>query len=465
MQKLLKLPNKIYKYAVAALVLMVPLYPKFPAISVAGTYVAIRLEDFLVLFVFLIFFATQFRKFKSFFRDDINRAILIFLSVGAASLISGIFLTQSVTFHIGLLHWLRRVEYITVFWVGAAAIRNTRGLDFYLKLFGITVILAFIYGLGQKYLSWPVIITQNLEYSKGIALRWIPGSHINSTFAGHYDLATFLVMLLPIFVCLYFAVKGLRSKLFLVLIITSGLWLLVNTISRISIVSYLVGVTVSLLVLRKTKALVAVLILSIVFFSFSSDLISRYVRIIDITKSKIEQQLDRILINSRDNLTVFAQAEEDLPQRRIKKLTPIPTPPPVYEDRSTSIRLNVEWPRAIRAFSKNPLLGTGYSSITLATDNDYLRMLGETGLLGFFAFFLIFARVGKLYKTSLTIIPQSIDKIRSAFLAGVIGASPAIFLNAFFIDVFEASKFAIIFWLLMGIFVSTVRLAINEQND
>ena len=84
---------------------------------------------------------------------------------------------------------------------------------------------------------------------------------------------------------------------------------------------------------------------------------------------------------------------EDFPQRIELENTPIPTEEsqPVFEDRSVSIRLNVEWPRAIRAFSKNPLLGTGYSSITLATDNDFLRLLGEVGLVGALAFFLIFA--------------------------------------------------------------------------
>src|SRR3990167_10675400 len=53
---------------------------------------------------------------------------------------------------------------------------------------------------------------------------------------------------------------------------------------------------------------------------------------------------------------------------------------PVAEDRSFNIRLKAEWPRAIRAFLKNPVLGTGYSSVGLAVDNDYLRSLAESGI-------------------------------------------------------------------------------------
>ena len=83
----------------------------------------------------------------------------------------------------------------------------------------ITVFVTFLYGFGQMHFSWPVIITQNYEYAKGVALRWVPGSQLNSTFAGHYDLATFLVFTLPIFISLYFVVKGLWSRVSLAVVI------------------------------------------------------------------------------------------------------------------------------------------------------------------------------------------------------------------------------------------------------
>ncbi len=134
---------------------------------------------------------------------------------------------------------------------------------------------------------------------------------------------------------------------------------------------------------------------------------------------------------------------------------------PVFEDRSSSIRLNVEWPRAIRAFTKNPLLGTGYSSITLATDNDYLRLLGEAGALGFLAFSLIFIRIGNLTLANFP-IHKNFSGVEQAFIAGIAGSIPGVLLNAVFIDVFEASKFAILFWLLMGMFVALLKYKHNE---
>lgn len=466
MQKLLqqfkKFSDSFLKYGLAAILLAVPLYPKFPFLRIPGTYVSIRFEDFLIAvvsFIALIYFLPQIKEILN---TKLVRSIILFLLIGFLSVISAVFLTKTITPYLGVLHWIRRIEYFIPFFIGLLYFRSKNNdpnlLEFFLKILMVVVMIAFIYGFGQKHFNWPVIITQNEEYSKGIALRWVPGSHINSTFAGHYDLATFLVLLLPIFISLFFIVPKKLTKIILLGVIFSGLWLLVNAISRISVVSYLLATSLALILLKKYKEILVVVLISVVFFGFSSDLLARYTRIIEVTYKKIAPQIK--LINLLPNYEVYAQ---ELPQKRVKKSTPAPTPTPVpvFEDRSTSIRLNVEWPRAIRAFTKNPLLGTGYSSITLATDNDFLRLLGEVGILGFSAFILILLRIGLLFKKTLPLI-ENYKGVKLAFMAGIYGATAGILLNAIFIDVFEASKFAIILWLLMGFAVSMERIKTNE---
>ncbi len=142
--------------------------------------------------------------------------------------------------------------------------------------------------------------------------------------------------------------------------------------------------------------------------------------------------------------------------------------PVALEDRSTSIRLAVEWPRAIRAFLKNPLLGTGYGSVTLATDNDYLRILAELGILGAIStFFMYFRIIWEFLSKSwggMLFGKKEID-FRSAFLAGIIGAIPGVFLNAVFIDVFEASKLAIPFWILLGLGIALIALDVKTEKS
>jgi O-antigen ligase len=106
-------------------------------------------------------------------------------------------------------------------------------------------------------------------------------------------------------------------------------------------------------------------------------------------------------------------------------------------------------------------LGTGYSSIGLATDSDFLRMLGETGILGFLAFWLIFARIGKLFVKSIPVL-KNMTGLEQCFIVGMLGAIIGTFISSTFIDLFEASKFATIFWFMTGYSVYLIRSHLNE---
>ncbi len=453
MQKLLLRFDSVNKYLIALIILGIPLYPKFPVVNIPGTYVSIRLEDFLILISLIFFLLRNINKLKGYLSNRTFITIFLFISVGLLSLFSAIFITQTVSIPIGILHWVRRIEYISLFFVGYFHIVNKpKDLNYYIKLIPIVILFAFIYGLGQKYLNFPIVITQNEEYSKGVALRYIEGSHINSTFAGHYDLASYLVLILPLILALtIFSRKYL--KLVLLFLYFCGLWLLVNTASRISFVSFIISSSSALLLLKSFKKGFIYIVISLFFIGFSSNLINRYERVIEIISKSI---------NKYSSLEVSSAYAQDVVFPRRDNVKPTPTPMPVFEDRSTSIRLNVEWPRALRAFVKNPLLGTGYSSITLATDNDYLRILGETGFLGFLSFALIFASIGKGF---LNFLKNKKDdySIENIYIASLTGGFLGILVNAFFIDVFEASKFAMTFWLLIGMYYSLITYNFDKK--
>jgi O-antigen ligase len=127
-------------------------------------------------------------------------------------------------------------------------------------------------------------------------------------------------------------------------------------------------------------------------------------------------------------------------------------PPAVPEDRSFNIRIQAEWPKALRAFYLNPFFGSGFSSIGLAADNDYLRTLAETGILGLLAFGLIFIR---FFKTVSPLLLRYSPSPENAFVVFVVCGVFGLLLNALFIDIFAASKIAIITWLFIGLAVKT----------
>lgn len=456
MQKLLNKRDIITKYLLAAILLAIPIYPKFPFIRIPGTHVAIRLEDILMLVsgIFVSIFIVL--DIKRLFKDKIKLSVLLFLASGLLSLVSAIFITKTVFPTIAILHYLRRIEYFIPLFLGMMAFgKGRKDLEFYIKVILISIFIVFVYGLGQKHFSWPVIATQNEEVAKGIAQLWTEGSHLYSTFAGHYDLATYLVLVMPVLITMLFVLKGKFTRLALLAASFGGLWLLSNSLSRISVVSYLMAVSLSLLFAKKYKAIPIVIITSLLVFGLSSSLLDRYSRIIQVTRERIEK------IMYVQPKTAFAATDTNLLERR-KNAVEAPTPTPIFEDRSTSIRIKVEWPRALRALKKNPLLGTGYSSITLATDNDYLRVLGEVGIAGALSFLLLLANIVILFAKYFP-FSKNFKGIELAFIAGMGGALPGVFLNAVFIDIFEASKFAIIFWTLIGISISLIRKNINEE--
>lgn len=462
LRRLEQYKDEIYFYYIAFLVIFIPLYPKFPFINIPGSQVALRIEDLLISIAFILMILVKRTKIFSLFKNKIVQAIILFWVAGLVSSLSALMVTQTVSPLIVLLHWGRRVEYMVMFILGFMALRSKKDLIFILKSLVLVISYLTIYAVGQKYFSWPVIVTQNSEYAKGVALRWLPGGHLVSTFAGHYDMATYLIMVSPIFYGLLLNKKARNqlSKNRFTFVLLIGIcifvyWLLVNAASRISIVSYLGAITLMMIFLRKIRYIAVFLFLSFIFLWTSSNLIDRYIRIFRVA-------MDRYITYEYLVDTTFA-ATQNAPERREPSTTPLPASINIIEDRSTSIRLNVEWPRAIRAVLKNPLLGTGYSSISLATDNDYLRMLGETGVIGTMAFFLIVIRI--LKRIIFGLRKLKLDEIEKVFVLGIFASLFGISLNMVFIDILEASKFAIIFWLFLGLVCSVIaNYEINKNN-
>ena len=192
----------------------IPLYPKFPLFSVSGTYVSIRLEDLFVALTVMIFgIKLILNKDDSIFKWNLTKIILIYFGIGLLSVMSGIFITKNIVPHIALLHFARRVEYVSLLFVAYYSIQNVKQLKTYAWVIWIAVLGVIFYGLGQKFFGWPVVSTMNKEFSKGMILKLTWWARINSTFAGHYDLAAFLVMILCLSISVMRIVKRLWQKI------------------------------------------------------------------------------------------------------------------------------------------------------------------------------------------------------------------------------------------------------------
>lgn len=528
------------------LISFIPLYPKLPLVDIRNTWVYIRVEDFVVLFTLFFWIALIFLK-KVSLKTPLTIPILIYWLVGAIATIHGIVIIfpqiANVFPNVALLSYIRHIEYLSLFFIAFSAVENKKYVFIAIGTTLITLLGVIFYGFGQRLFSFPAYLTMNEEYAKGIPIIISDQNRIPSTFAGHYDLAAYLVLLIPIVVSLaFFGFRNIFMKFLLLFLSFLGVILLFMTVSRVSFFVMFVALFFVIL-FQKKKLLLGAIPLAIlaagVFLYSQSSLLSRFGNTVEKIDVLVDAEsggaLGHAQFRSRDylfdkNISNLkndngASKEATLEQIKYATLNNIPlhlaryelpveipviqaetvstgeTLPQgssyinlslspvkqrlglfVYElpakdsntpstvqirqgtyliktasayDISFTTRFQGEWPNALEAFYRNLLFGSGYGSVSLAVDNNYYRMLGETGLLGTGAFVIILLILGVYIKKQLPHIESNVFKsFVLGFAAGMIGLS----LNAILIDVFEASKVAFVLWITTGIVVGGLSL-------
>lgn len=513
------LDDHLLEYLSFALLVFIPLYPKIPlADLIEGYIVRLRLDDILVAMAAGVWFIWLLRKKVTLTGNPLLIPIALYLAAGFLSTLSAIFITQTVpmdSLHISklYLHFARRIEYFSVFFIFFSSIKSLSQIKKYVFVAALVLLAVSLYGFGQKYLYFPAFSTMNREFSKGIKLYLTEHARVLSTFGGHYDLAAYLMIVLTLFIPLGLIVKKWAHKLLFLLVSFAGFWLLILTVSRTSFLAYLISITLvfTLLGAKKgwfwasTRWLVVIIISLGVMISFG-DLSDRFAHVLKLDRFKATALLKPLKQQPPAGAGVAyleIGSKSDVPPSAEKPTTGIQTarPADVYEevpefgtgdavpatlvakprvysqaavtyDLSTGIRLDYTWPQAIKGFARNPLLGSGYSTLTKrniedfteaeSTDNDFLRTLGETGLLGFLAFF---GTIVFVIWRSLANFKKITDPFYATIVAGLVAATIGLLVNAIYIDVFEASKVAYTFWIMVAILLATVKLATAKFKE
>lgn len=464
----------ILRPILAVLIMFIPLYPKFPMVSVKNTYVSIRLDDIVVASSLLIFFLYQLKNKFPIFKSKITKLFIVYFLAIIASTINALLVYQTDPKNILILHLLRRFEYISLFFITISTIKKTTDLFFTYVALNLTTILVCAYAYGQKYFHLPVISTMNSEFSKGQLLQMDIWTRVSGTFAGHYDLAAYLSVVLIVIFSVFLVTKNKFLKFISLATFIFAFYALTLTASRISIFAFWGGIVLTLLLLRKYLWIIPVSALVILSIFNSKDLKQRLIATIPAlikrpTPTTISVPVPTFKATPTKPKTTIPPTPTTfiIPTAvpTVVRHGPIEEVIPLDADvgvaRSGEIRFNAEWPRAITAFKKNILVGTGLGSITLATDNDYLRALGESGLFGFLSFSSIFLYF--ILKTIKPIIHKK-QTLLDQLSITLLGALTSILANAMFIDVFEASKTAYTFWIMMGVYYQILEFKKIEKS-
>ncbi|MBI4096242.1 MAG: O-antigen ligase family protein [Candidatus Levybacteria bacterium] len=522
------------------LLAFIPLYPKIPLLDVQHTWVYIRLEDFAVVTALLTWIFLLLTK-KISLKTPLTIPILLFWIAGGVTTLHGVLILfptiANVFSNVAFLSFLRRLEYISLFFVAYSSIRYKKSITYAAISLAIILLLIVGYGFGQKYLGFPAFLTMNEEFAKGIPIRLSDLSRVPSTFAGQYDLAAYLVLIIPIVTSIAFGFKNLFMKIFLFVAAALGFALLFMTVSRVSFFALLLSMLILLILQKKKIIIFSLLALTAALFIFSPSLLQRFkstlseVNVLvnaktggavgevrEVPASYFKDKVIRRIMDT-DTKALSATVSATLPFELIPSTAPLvveannsstgeslpqgtsyvnlPLSPIVKKvdaffsqkltthagveseeisivygdylikrarayDLSFTTRFQGEWPNTFKAFMRNIFIGSGYGSVSLAVDNNYLRILGESGLLGLISFASIFI-VAVIY--AIKLLPKVDSVVTRSFIFGFLAGSFGLTLNAFLIDVFEASKVAFSYWLLMGITIGTAHLHEKDKID
>lgn len=488
--------------AVAGLLGFIILYPKIPLYSPLENYIVrIRWEDvLLVSFTLWWLFNSWPRKLSLPTRT--MGLIAAYIFAGGASLLFAIFIQGTIPLiwsHIfkSVLHWARYMEYFLILFLVYSAVKTKLDLKRLVWVIVITSVLANLYGIGQKHWQWPVYSTMNQEYSKGVPLvLQSPYARVQSTFGGHYDYGAYLVLLTPLTLALFFSVDEKKPRYYLALAYGLNLWGLMVSASRTGVAGAVLGLSLVIVLLSYQSKFIAWLILAAKRLIVVYLILGVFLLLFGQNLSALIRHTLKGIIPETSALSWLIEDETLVDQYT----TPVPrdqiAPPDVYENQpelievviidetgqaqtileprpreysecaqtrglSLCIRLEALWPQAWEGFIRYPLLGSGYATLNKkdkyhftqadGTDNNYLRILGETGIVGFVSYFVL---VGYICWIAIKLFLSKAETYEKTLAVSFIAGTLGLLVNAITIDVFASSKVAFTFWALAGLMLA-----------
>src|SRR5207248_1802162 len=186
----------------------------------------------------------------------LTRWMLIFFAAQGLSLAFALgFLGTVPDLKVGLLYWLRTLEYFSAALLCLLAVRTWKQLRTVLLAFAVTVALVGIYGVLQELSMVPAF---NAMHDTGelVVISYFDGfarERLISTFAGAYDLGAFYVIAVPVLATLWVLSKSSLAKGALGGTIGLSLFCLYLTFARAPLFGVAVALLITLWLLRRRR--------------------------------------------------------------------------------------------------------------------------------------------------------------------------------------------------------------------
>src|SRR3989344_8558168 len=130
------------------LLAFIPLYPKLPLLDVVNTWVYVRAEDFVIALAVLMWVAMLILK-KVSLKTPLTVPIFVFWIIGGLATLHGVLLIfptiSDVFSNVALLSFFRRIEYIFLFFVAFAGIKDKKFLSYTIYALAMILLLVSFY--------------------------------------------------------------------------------------------------------------------------------------------------------------------------------------------------------------------------------------------------------------------------------------------------------------------------------
>lgn len=427
------------------MILFIALFPKINIISVSGNGAGIRIDDVLILFIFISYFRSIFIDKDYYIESEKFKKIIkifsFFVLINLISTIVGIALNY-VKPLLGILYFARKIEYFVMIIITYDVFKRkmVKEESFY-KLMTFILFMHLIISL----LQFNGFIG---SFNRGEFVSTMTQGRVSSTFNGAYEFSAFFLLLMPIYLYRTITLKQYSfiniSSLAIIVICTF------LTDSRTSVVVMLIMLFMFLIKEIKNKAILGLIIcigilITCIYFLFDLNIgnIINNTRFSSVNIDEIINVTKKAWYSK--NFDGYLKTGKWYGEDEIYTSS-------IAADASYTIRV-YHWMQLIDGFLRSPIIGVGNSISGGSADGNYIRILSESGLLGLLTWIYLLIYIGKSSRGN-----DLINKnVHYALISIVLGA--------FLIDLFEASKIMMFFWVLLGILLSQDNKEKEKENE
>lgn len=399
-------------FALILLIFFMLLSPELKVGAIGGRDVVFRIDDIFLIIVFLGWLARMAinKELGLLKTTPVNRPILIYILICIVATFFGI-LRGYAKLQVSIFYLLKYFEYFLLFFMVTNSLKNYKQI----KVFIFSILLvAFIISV------YAVIL-----HFRGMA-------RVTAPFEGKVGeantLGGYLILIITLVTALFLNVPSLKLKLFLVAILLFAFPALLFTLSRGSWFAFIPAFIALIVFTPKGKVFLLIAVLSIILFS--SIILPKF-------------------FFERLNYTFTPGREYKIFGKHITL------------EESAAARINII-KFALEKWTHEPVLGYGVGSSQSVIDNQYARIIIESGIAGLIAFLWIIIDIVINCLRNLAKLKD--DKFATGITAGFLAGFFGLLIHALGAETFIIIRIMEPFWFLTAIVVMLPEFYKNSKE-